>query len=167
MIKTKRTCTLPGGEKLRLKILSVPELQILLKVPTTLEQAKQILRRNCLILERLRERSSDPVTIGCPHCSSNYPCGSCVWGKAFPRGVYPVWPCCAVPFGGQIHGPTDLLELSYYDAELNWESLDAYYSPRSVARKVRKCRIFVQGHVEWAEVLIKLGGNPEGELKVS
>jgi hypothetical protein len=52
----------------RKKVLTKAELQCLLEIPTTVEDAQMILKRNQKILELLKKGKGGQVHVGCPHC---------------------------------------------------------------------------------------------------
>jgi len=133
------------------KILSKKELRLLLKVPTTVRQAKQIIRRNKLALKALLANEEKTFAVGCPHCKGS--CDSC----AYPEGNRLFGDqCLSYMFGG----------VNYYLVcnfiSLSPEAIKVHSSPESsgMDRRIKQDLAirWLQGHIEWAEAVIKAKG---------
>ena len=84
------------------KVLLKGELEALLRVPTTVKQAKQILERNRKALWLLKAGKNRTLKLGCPHCIEasaglgRIRCGKCAYYRAWLDGM----PCLSYTFGG-------------------------------------------------------------------
>ena len=127
-------------------VLTENEKAYLMRIPTTVEQAQQILERNAQLLERLDAIDDNVVEIGCPHCDQ-YRCPTCAW---YAGGRFK---CSSVTFGG---------------VDLNSQSVVVYadtyaylvFRDDASEEDVEEARIFLQGHMEWAAMVIAAGGVP-------
>lgn len=161
--------TLPNGEVVELGVLFPYELDALLLVTTTVEQAQIIYERNKQLLELLENSESGTVSIGCPHCVKygfDWDCADCRWTQVKNMlDVVPALgsiieqmgsnneelPCCGFSFGGS--RLCDAAAYVYYDDATAGIKIPLYRTddkPQAVA--------FLEGHMEWASIVIKLGG---------
>ena len=155
------------------QVLTLGEKVALSKIPTTKKQARQILRRNTQLLERVNEvlaakgdRSAydEDVMIGCPHCqAAGFNCEDCPWGKL---GMFNMFGCLSRSFGrvtGNDVTDDDLnisVHLNRDSASIRWDrTTSPYFKLAGLRGAGRKCRLFLQGHIEWAEAVIS------GEIK--
>ena len=145
---------------MRKKVLSPEELEILMRLPTTVTEAQSIKKRFAAILKRLRSRSVGhlpyKIEIGCPHCVYGdcafiYRCGECRYNNPpFTTGGVPVMACIRVKFGGvSANDVRDVVVLS---------ATGATVYPDGMSRTAPSAIRWAQGHVEWATAVIKAGG---------
>ena len=157
------TLQLPNGNTIEAEVLTQEELNALLMVRTTVEQAQQILKRNTPMLKALKRWESYEGHIGCPHCievedlvkagkiAEYEVCDHCAWAK-YPREneeVEDVY-CFEATFGGVKY--VQALEVSYTTGT---ESLSVYEKCY-----IENCTKFIQGHLDWANAVIAIGGAP-------
>ena len=164
---------LPNGKAMYLKALLPAELDALLLVTTTVEQAKQIHERNKQLLAAMLSCASVTVNIGCPHCSradiSSWECEECRWTQAIKlltelHELYDVHtlsrcgrgelPCCGFKFGGvSLYATGGVVEYGVSEAYVNYDE------PGEVPQKARENSIaFLTAHMDWARAVIKMGG---------
>jgi hypothetical protein len=156
--------TLPNGKKILLKYLTKEELDNLLKVPTTICQAKKVRKRNLLLWEKFNDNDTSDSTIGCPHCKytgEGHLCSTCAWqlypeqfGKTFLH-------CTSVTFGGVYFDNQVAVSYSTDSESLNdtKESMIDCYSDEA-SDLIEEVENLLLGHVEWAEAVILQGGIP-------
>lgn len=150
------TYTLPNGKTLVLNYLSQEELYALLKVPTTVYQAKKIRKRNLLLWKKFNDNDTSKSKIGCPHCKYNYEegiysCSKCAW-KLYPkRGI---GPCTEATFGSVLLGDQRVVTYSPDSEQVNDGIL------RCIDGEAEETEDFLLGHVEWARAIILQGGIP-------
>jgi len=152
---------LPNGKRVNLEALVPEELELLLKVPTTVEQAKQIIKRNKLALRALEFQDYDRIEEGCPHCShcNGFRCDECAWNlyEQLDEGrTENLLPCCHATFGGLVLDECDAVEVGS-DFIKAAEPSD---NPEEMGDWLRNGRAFLQGHVEWARAVILMKGIP-------
>ena len=158
-------------------VLTLDELDRLLRVPTTVSEAEEILIRNdraLVVLDKLWEEGfasfmTDPLTyphnlssdsvelpLGCPHCRTSmrtadyWNCKGCGWQKY--GAVMDKFACLQATFGGycaEDPGPDQCVSLGVKRIYLREPSSGENYL---------SARRFLQGHVDWALVLIEIGG---------
>jgi hypothetical protein len=140
-------------------ILSETEKERLMRIPTSIEEAQQILERNQQLLEKLNEAvrynsyASASVPIGCPHCRrEGISCAPCAWnvgvaGRHEPR----LMACCFPTFGGVAYVDQTLVK---YGVNIAWIE----GKPNSIQAEC--ARLFLEGHIEWAMMVIAAGGVP-------
>lgn len=135
--------------KWKRKALSAEELENLLHIPTTVAEAQQILKRNTGLLDAL-ERKDYAYTgnAGCPHCG-DHACTECAWFLYGSAG------CFDGMFGG-----LSVLSRTGVCYGVDSESLFLPEASIDRTRALRRARIFLRGHVEWAEAVISRGGVP-------
>jgi hypothetical protein len=131
-------------------ILSKKELRLLLKVPTSVRQAKQIIKRNTLALKALRANEMKEFHVGCPHCKCK--CSTC---------AYPTYKGC---FGDQC--------LHYMFGGVNYYNINGFIrlAPSSIrvegiSQDIEFAERWLLGHIEWAEAVIKDKGTPKRARK--
>lgn len=150
-------------------VLTAAELACLLEVPTTPEQARQILSRNQQALAMLLSDEPGTVDIGCPHCldakeewKKQFPdapttglfCKTCAYTKtvdpADTLGGHCA--CCTYSFGGHCYDDD-------VDAvvRLTSVSLDVDATNESFM-SVRHAKVWLRGHIEWAEEVLRRAG---------
>ena len=144
----------------KIKTLSRDELEQLLCVPTTVEQATMIRERNTGLLEVLNRGEEAETYVGCPHCPKALPqCDSCAWNACLERRYLS---CIYQTFGGVAietdPGEDDDLELIEYGYAREAVLLPDHMYPPVVKEAVDKARSFLLGHIEWSEIVIALGG---------
>lgn len=148
-----------NGNPLAEKVLSPQELEDLMKVPTTVEEARQIKERNERLLELLEKNEDGYVAIGCPHCSYSSSKGfsckrgerTCRWYK-YP-GVHKRYsmPCVYVPFGGISYADVSRI-INYESSCAQVKNTEAEFS--IYKKQKQQAKIFLKGHIEWAEAVI-------------
>ena len=150
---------LKNGKTIELNHLSKEELDDLLKVKTTIRQARQIRRRNLKLFEVFKNRDSlrkqydreIESGIGCPHCNQWYDCSECAWmvlnTKENPDNRYP---CCLTKFGGVTYDDQITVKFGH-DFELV-----RIYNSSSCDEDEEIVKNFLLGHVEWADAMILL-----------
>lgn len=176
--------TLPNGKVISLQYLYKEELDILLKVPTTVEQATRIILRNQPLIDAVNAGTTYHGKVGCPHCHYNYPCRSCVWQESLDKvwndgweiyndSVYQV--CCRVYFSGFQYTNQEVQALLTYGSDIEniWRgkinsAIDAIKDANDVRdqeswdknyeeyRDIVLC--FLHGHIEWANAVWILNG---------
>jgi hypothetical protein len=147
----KRKVKLSNGKTIFLTYLSKEELDILLQVPTTVEQAKTIMKRNRILLSHYRNHNSKETYVGCPHCkvssSGSYDCRGCAWqtisSKIMSKNFLP---CLKATFGS-----ATLFEVQ---ASYGCKQESIYFGKGNP----RYTTAFLMGHIEWARAVIALGG---------
>ena len=148
------------SKKPKLKYLRPKELREILRLPTTVAEAKTIKRRYNALAEAILNGRSHMGKIGCAHCvfrDGRFRCGECRWGN-LPRRKTDLYTgkqfrCCAQPFAGRTYDDPDMraaITLGF-NAECTRAGVGTY--------AYRYC----MAHVEWAEEVIRLGGVPEVE----
>lgn len=132
------------------KVLTKKELEMLLQIPTTVEQAKQIKERNEALLDALYAGTAYRGTVGCPHCGVQ--CSRCAWAR-YPanKDDGPAF-CFAGSFGGVTLNEIWLEGLDY---SINDERLDTIENILDVNQD--KIERFLIGHIEWANAVIRRG----------
>jgi len=140
-------------------ILSATEREILAQVPTSYEDADQILRRNEALLRALdtdpgasEARTRYVGRIGCPHCQKAQggypiPCHVCAWSEAQILGGLRLWRCLDATFGGVRLGEVGSIIMFGIDHET------VSYYPSSPAL-LGRARRFLLGHIEWVEGIL-------------
>ncbi len=138
-------------------VLTEEELENLLKVPTTFEQAKLIKQRNEWALEQLERLEknwnaefSEEIDLGCPHCTfvgGSHNCDACHWRK-YPGDYY--MRCASASFGGIKLSDVDLVDYGCFTVSVYADGRDE--------DEIEDAKTFVTGHIEWAEEVIKRGG---------
>lgn len=146
--------TLPNGKSISLNWLYEEELTWLLRVPTTVEQAEAIKFRNNCLLNNLALGVCEDVYEGCPHCKTNlfsYSCEGCAWKLYSEANTYRL-PCCGATFSG----------VTLVASGVSYGAISARIrSSVTKDRALGACaEDFLQGHVEWAEAVILMGGIP-------
>lgn len=144
---------------MKLEALRRHELRDLLCVPTTSDEAYWILKRNEDLLRKLREMDNTDGHVGCPHCekrdSSHWACGDCGWLATWadPEDRYngdgTKLACSLQTFAGTTLSDQQLVGYGH-----DCECLNLYYP----GEETDTARLFLQAHVDWAEVVIALGG---------
>ena len=178
MSRKTTVVTFANGSTMTLKVLSKEELEKLLRVKTTIKQGKQILFRNTNLLDdtynddyRLRPSRGE-----CPHCSTGFPCDSlssqstskdCAWKKyednwdslrrKNPHARFSFY-CCAAKFGGTSYLQKTISDFITLAARYARIDADFYYLTTTDYAK-KQVRRFLKGHIEWAEVIIGMGGS--------
>jgi len=145
------------------KILSKKELKNLFRVRTTVKEAKQIKKRNLLLLEAVNKRKLYVSEIGCPHCKvkvvdSAYEdmttdCEHCAW-KPFASRTNLI-PCFGATFGGVSLLSLQNNGLSFYHDEEAFEPQDLADSPMGKEVTLRRIVTFLKGHIEWADAILE------------
>ena len=136
------------------KILSQKELRKLMQVHTTVKQAKQIIVRNTKALDVLRENKAETVKIGCPHCESD--CKNCAYpyNKNTDFGEQ----CLTYKFGGLTYSNiSDMILISPYEIRVEATQIEGSFSGRGypIEELKKNSESWLQGHIEWAEAVIK------------
>ncbi len=153
-------------------VLSKKELRALLKVPTTVEQAKQIKRRCEGLLEfmlkmkdnwaAIRAKTYKGFTtyegvIGCPHCEETpthhrmRQCDKCAWVN-YPNKSGGL-ACYSAKFGG--------ITIEEVRCLRYWTKRESAFVNRLVNSPfsaLLACIRFLRGYIEWAVAVIKKGG---------
>ena len=164
---------LPNGGTIEFAALTAGEATLLLHVRTTLRQARRILRRNTKALEIFREKDRHrPMTLnlGCPHCrydddEEELQCYDCRWRQAahhlttehrsltaceeYVNDIAAA--CMRFSFGGVRGGQQEGIELC---------SDQVIVRPwcRFSADEREDTELFLQGHIDWANLVLALGG---------
>ncbi len=134
------------------------ELQRLLKVPCTVKQARQIKRRNKQLLAALeagikRQEGTYPsFNVGCPHCSTNMNCTNCAW-RSYP-GRHVLRCTDAKFYGTSLNNQVKMQYIIQFSS--NKETLA--YSLLDTDKAVNNAILFLKGHIEWANAVVKRGG---------
>jgi len=145
--------TLPNGEIIVLRYLYKRELDKLIKIPTTIDQAKRIIKRNRCLLRFKRTFTR----FGCPHCET---CWHCAWRLVFHyKEICLKQPCYHAKFSG-------LTILNVCNViEYRSDGEDCY--PHDFAsctdgqkQEMIDAEAFLRAHIEWAEAVILQGGIP-------
>jgi len=159
-------------------VLTEEELACILKVPTTREQAVQILHRNLMLLGPIdfwmdhihhldclteQERQFESG-IGCPHCDLEYTCDRCAW-----QGIKPSpWmkhPCCSVPFGGVTYISLNSLKAIDFHYQADSEHLELRAvegrSMAAITEDLLQVRRYLRGHIEWAQAVLQRSEDEE------
>ena len=141
---------LSNEKKIPLVWLRKRELDQLLNVPTTVEQAEQVIKRNEALLKKLDEADESKVPIPCPHCSDKFDCEHCAWNLLYVADSD--YKCLNAVFSG----------VSDRDSGVNLYSDSADIDPSvfNSEESGLKCEAYLQGHIEWAQAVIILGGVP-------
>jgi len=160
-----------------MKVLTKEELEILLKVETSVEFANQIIKRNQGLLDFLNTLPATKEEIdewdddcsfrhvehfGCPHCHYEkgvFECEKCVWQKANPVSLEKFF-CCAITFGGITHEFITSFEYVYLSYSADKEKIigtvpDDELEYDDYFQELEDCKTFVKGHIEWAKEVIK------------
>ena len=152
--------TTPMGERVRINYLTEEELDRLLLIDTTEDQAERILDRNRSAIQCVRRqidgRVSDRVRIwkGCPHCQDNDECcDECPWGEAFCilAGPYRDRDSCCLyspfSFGGVLIKQTSIRY-----------TCDCVVCHRRGPVELAASIKYLGGHLDWARVVIAMCG---------
>jgi hypothetical protein len=131
-------------------ILSEHEKELLMRVPTTVEQAELILKRNQGLLTMLDNEETGKTEIGCPHCDCCY-CRGCAWQVLAQEYGVRSYICCHATFGGISHGTVKGVD---YSADVEELTSDAYEDDDAESSACT----FLEGHMEWAMLVIAKGG---------
>jgi hypothetical protein len=140
------------------KVLSKEELRKLMLVPTTIAQARQIILRNTVMLEGLKNRINLNTQVGCPHCSKDedtnrFNCRTCAY-QAYPinSNHQLIGPCCYAKFGGQsyLFGG----RISFFIG-LECDSEYIHADQKMSREDLCAVRRFLNGHIEWARAVIR------------
>lgn len=147
-----------------LDVLFPQELEKLLNVPTTGEQAFNIRKRNQKALDALDrakqsgKRVIDALLYGCPHCDWN--CENCAW-EHYPRLGYSRTShyCLGAIFKG-VHADmvAHIIGLASSFIRINYNPLV------DSGKSFREALSFLEGHIEWANAVIELGGITDKDL---
>ena len=131
------------------KVLSKTELEALLTVPTTVEQAKQIVKRSRAALKLIRAGKEGIVRVGCPHCvaagstNNNYRCGQCAYREA-GKGEW--FACVHFAFGGHKYSHVrGWVRLQATSLEVDLDGISMKSTPV----------VWLKGHIEWAREVIR------------
>jgi len=128
-------------------MLTQEEIDVLMQVETTVEQAQQIIDRNQPLLDALRAGEEYYAGLGCPHCGRGYPCYGCAWTRATKDNEFA---CCHVTFAGlTLH---DVAGVICY----GWNSEEVHVSGTEKGKE--NAIEFLKGHIEWAMLVIAQGG---------
>lgn len=137
------------------KILRPKELKALLSVETTVEQAKQIIERNQVVLDWMKKNPKKFMSwnIACPHCIQapygNFECKSCAYSKNNPELFLS---CTRMTFGGFSHYLNIINEV----IRLRSSHIDYYPCRKEAPPKQRRAvTTWLKGHIEWAEEVIR------------
>jgi hypothetical protein len=128
-------------------VLSRSELRNLLKVKTTKKQAEQIILRNQLALEMLKNYLDDTVLVGCPHCEAcDVKCSKCAYNIGTGGNIYCQEYCLDYSFGG----------FRYRDVQSIIDIRPTHMHVReSTDEHTRyKARVWMEGHIEWAQAVL-------------
>jgi hypothetical protein len=134
-----------------MKVLSKQELNKLMKVRTTLEQAEQIIERNTKALDALRKKKFEVIDLGCPHCIKD--CNNCAYPykKKTDFGEQ----CLDYKFGGIAYNDiNELISLSPYSLTVHEGNFHQDSDPLLAELRCKTER-WLLGHIEWAEAVIK------------
>lgn len=141
------------------KFLTKEELEILLKVKTTPKEARQIIKRNKTVLNWIRKNNgvngvSRFWSISCPHCKrdpkvSTFQCNQCAYGIVNPNNYMP---CTYMTFGGFHYQQLTICRTIQLGSSYIW------YKPshNTTPKDIHAINIWLQGHIEWAEEVIRL-----------
>jgi hypothetical protein len=145
-------------EKKWKRALSKEELAGLLCVPTTVAQAKLILKRNMGMLRALETGREYHGKVGCPHCGHNN-CEKCAWAKHPGEKPYGYGACCmGVSFGGVEGRSVQDMSISYSFDEEHVFSADVIRDVGLCAGLYSMTLRFLRGHIEWSNEVIRRGG---------
>jgi hypothetical protein len=148
----------------RKKVLTEAELQCLLEIPTTVEGAQMILKRNQKILELLEKGKGGQAHIGCPHCinagGSDTKLGNCTVCK-YPKPDVDISQlallnrrCVEHTFGGvALNDLNYCIGLTAVNATVKTPSFRR--SLALVKDDVEKAITWTRGHIEWAQEVIR------------
>lgn len=150
--------TLPNGKTIVLEYLYSSELDYLLRIPTSVEFANQILLRNMNLLENAVKKRNYIGYVGCPHCLDciTINCLNCAW--YVPSKVQ----CLKVPFSEVVMKYINAIlsyhcdreTLSYYKYVINEVDLDAEKNMNELVI------CYLNAHIEWAKAVILMDGIP-------
>lgn len=140
-------------------VLTTDELNTLLLVETTPEEAARIKRRwepIVRFLDALRYGDGDNYNgdVGCPHCNTNgypYRCNTCRW-RVVPK-PQPLQ-CLRVSFGGITAGNLTAAKLLYLTSHSEGVAIRSYTNRAGIAA----VRTLALGHIEWADAVIAKSG---------
>ena len=136
-------------------ILSQSEIDLLMTVETTLEEAQTILKRNQTLLEVFEAGKNQRTFIGCPHCSCD--CPHCAWTRA--TYSYHRCCCCEVTFGGVCLDDVNHWISYKSDQECTQHMGNTGGTDDDIDDDSRDmCLRFLKGHIEWAMLIIARGG---------
>lgn len=142
-----------------------PWLKKLMVVPTTVEQARQIIRRNQAVIEGLGEIGPEnmeiTIPIGCPHCDDcSGRCECCAWRHyAANKKEYDYF-CVFADFNGHTlddvrrQWPISLLFFSH-KATLLYHTTIAIPTAKEIQDCKDVIREFCDGHIEWCDEVIR------------
>jgi hypothetical protein len=156
---------------LRPHVLKGRELEYLLEVKTSPNQAKRIYVRNLKLLNFLQKfkktdfkEHSINIKNGCPHCHCK--CVECEWQayRRYNSSVPMLSRCCHAKFGRY-----DYHYARYYPMTIGYSSSEAFliiseHNPCSETKKTytvgynkmfKIVSTFLQGHLEWAIAVIE------------
>ena len=173
-------------------VLLEGELDKLLRVPTTVEQAEQIKQRNELLLEIVEtfpDKDDEPKTwpyvcddaivhivdVGCPHCSEapedlgfSFRCRECAWQliSEDPKISMDVR-CVFIPFGGVTYREVSVLrpQVTFFSEKAECAMARTIQGCQwtEYCKRIKKIKTFLLGHIEWAVAVIEAGGVPWSE----
>jgi len=140
-----------------MNVLTKEELERLLKVKTTVKQARQIIKRNQAVLRAIQTdpEKSRTFEIGCPHCKwdgDGLQCGKCAYQvKNNDNVVFPLYTaCCDYTFGGLKYKDPEISDYIY----LRGSGIE--YSPyRTTEDNLNAIKTWLQGHIEWGQEVIR------------
>jgi hypothetical protein len=143
----------------------------LLKVKTTIDQAKQLIRRNQKMLDAINNHPEESkiVKIKCPHCKwskeldlqtgSCYQCGKCSYKPNSKSGGF--YQCCEYTFGGYNYKNWEIRDnIDLCGPTIGYKGISPDRTFGQDALKVIKT--WLQGHIEWGqEVIRRKKGKPK------
>jgi ribosomal protein S27AE len=151
-----------GGRNVN--ILTKNELRRLLRVKTTVDQAKQLIRRNQKMLDAINEHPEERkiVKIKCPHCSwgivfnkttdSFYQCGKCSYKPESKNGR--CFQCCEYTFGGFNYKDWEIRDnIDLKGPTIEYKGINSNRTFGQDTLKVIKT--WLQGHIEWGQEVIR------------
>lgn len=148
--------TLRNGKIIKLRYLFPEELNLLLKIPTTVIQAREIIKRNAGLVRAIFENREKESGIGCPHClwttRKHFQCTNCAW-QFLKNDLYldnSNFICCEMTFGGLTLNDTKVCYCAKEET-INAINKDYDYSHE---------KTFLLAHIEWAKAVIAMGGIP-------
>lgn len=149
------TYTLPNGMSIQLFYLYKEELDALIKIPTSVGQAKRIFIRNRSLLGFLLKGRVSRTQYGCPHCDRF--CNHCAWTLLPSRNKSYGEPCCDVKFSGvNAHDVSDIIGYGADFEECFPYGKDDLGDNEKEATETAVS--FLRAHLEWAEAIIANGG---------
>jgi hypothetical protein len=137
------------------EVLTQAELECLLEVKTTVDQAKTIIRRNRLALQLLHAGENGEVRVRCPHCIGL--CFGCAYSKTeFAKETSGHATCLYYSFGGvTAEDVTEVIGLFSTRMQVGASVDVPWADPDEIKRQTRAAIRWAEGHIEWAKEVLR------------